>query len=315
VVGIDQERERQRELGPEPGMTPGVLRADPPDRRPERREALSKQAPPGCRLACYLDCGTDRVDGAAGGAVLRLVSGRSHTWPAVDAAAVGANATVDYDERAVVFEASGLAPAKAYLVGFGWWDGDQQGRAGSVWASDGAVEQESRLLDTVRLPGREQKPDERLLPVPRDAHAGGRLRLTFRNEGKPNIVVGEVWLWESEAAEADAAAIAASMGIRAKAPAAVALPAGPPVLRGVLSPEPTRVELVFNKPLDPASAGRTAAYAVAPRVTIASCMLEPGGRQVTLATSPLSPGTLYTVSVSGIKDADEGAVAPDAKRA
>ncbi len=300
---------------PTPG-TPVETAPAPVERRnPERREALSRQAPPGCRLACYLDCGPDTVDGAAGGPVLRLVTGKSHMWPGADAASVGPNATVAFEERDLVFEATGLAPAKAYLVGFSWWDGDQQGRAASVWASGGAGPG-ARLLDTVRLPGRQQRPDERLLPVPRDAHAGGRLRLVFRNETRSNVAVGELWLWESEAADADAAAIAASLGVGGgRTPAAVAIPAGPPVLKGVLSVDPARVSLVFNKPLDPESAAKAAAYAVTPGVTVASAALEPGGRRVTLAVSTLAPGALYTVAVSGLKDAEGNAIGADAKRA
>jgi hypothetical protein len=296
-----------------PGTTSTPPAAPIERKSPERREALLKQAPPGCRLACYLDCGPDGVDGTPDGPSLRLVAGKSHTWTGAEADAAGKSATVAFDEREVVFEATGLAPNRAYLVGFAWWDGDQQGRAQSVWASDGAGGKEVRLLDTVRLPGRQQRPAERLLPVPRVVHAGGKLRLAFRNDARVNAAVGEIWLWESEAEDADAAAIAASLG-GARAPATVALAAGPPVLKSVLSPEPTRVELLFNKPLDPATASRAACYAVTPGATVASCALEPGGRQVTLLTSPLSPGTLYTVSVSGIKDAQEGAVAPDAKR-
>jgi hypothetical protein len=259
-------------------VTPDVVAPPPAERRnPERREALAKQAPPGCRLACYLDCGPDTSDGVKDGPSLRLVNGKSHTFKGTEADAAGKCATIAFDERALVFEATGLAPAKAYLVGFGWWDGDQQGRAGSVWAADGAGGAESRLLDTVRLPGQKQKPDERLLAVPRALLAGGRLRLTFRNDGRPNIGVGEIWLWESEAEEADAAAILASMGGRGRAPVAVALPAGPPVLRSVLSSDPTRVELVFNKPLDPATGGRAESYVIAPRVTVSACTLDPGG--------------------------------------
>jgi hypothetical protein len=290
--------------------------APPPVKRrdSERRKALSEQPPPGCRLACYLDCGPDTADGAEGEPVLRLAAGSAHTWTGADAAGVGPNATAAIEARNVVFEATGLAPAKAYLVGFSWWDGDAQRRAASVWASDGANGRKTRLLDTTRLPGRSRKPEEYVLPVPRGLYAGGRFRLTFRSDTRPSVAVGELWLWESAAPDADEAAIAASLGLGSRAPATVDIPPGPPVLQGVLSVDPARVSLVFNKPLDPASAARAASYAVTPGASVASAALEPGGRRVTLAVSPLAPGTLYTVAVSGVKDAEGNAIGAGAKR-
>jgi hypothetical protein len=58
-------------------VAPDTPPAPPAERKnPERREALAKQAPPGCRLACYLDCGPDTSDGVKDGPVLRLVTGK-----------------------------------------------------------------------------------------------------------------------------------------------------------------------------------------------------------------------------------------------
>lgn len=194
--------------------------AEVPAPSKERGEALKKElakrAPQGYRLACYLDCGPDAEDGRPGGPMLSVLSGAKYLWGGADKAADIRFGTVFFDGQEVVFEATGLSPRRTYQLGFSWWDYDHDARAQSVWAAPGRTGKYVKLLDKTALPsfqGRGEKPAEKTVAVPREVTAGGSMRIAFRNEAAPNVVVSELWLWESEAetaapppASADAAA-------------------------------------------------------------------------------------------------------------
>jgi type 1 glutamine amidotransferase len=165
------------------------------------RKALAERAPAGYRLAGYLDCGPDSTDGKEGEPTLRLVDGQPHVW-------LGGGATDDvlrfvtifFSGEQVPFEAAGLDPKRDYQLGFSWWDYDHNTRAQSVWASAGTPSRRVKLLDKTALPaGAEKPPAETTLPLPRELTAEGTVQIAFRNEGSPNVVVSELWLWESDA--------------------------------------------------------------------------------------------------------------------
>ena len=164
-----------------------------------RKPRWPNGAPQGYRLACYLDCGPDVADGAKDQPFLRLVAGGPYLWN--DAARAGdlRFVTIAYDGQQVVFEASGLNPQRTYQLGFSWWDFDHNTRAQSVWAKGGPGP-EVKLLEKTRLPsGSAGEPAaEKTLPVSKELTAAGPLRITFRNEAQPNVVVSELWLWESD---------------------------------------------------------------------------------------------------------------------
>jgi HEAT repeat protein/type 1 glutamine amidotransferase len=164
-------------------------------------EALAKRAPAGYRLACYLDCGPDTVDGTRGGPVVRVVGATKYQWPGAEQAAPARFSTVAYDARQVTFEASGLDPRRSYQAGFSWWDYDHNDRVQSVWAADGKGGRETKLLEKTKLPSgaMKQAPQEKTVAVPREMYADGTMRIMFRREGGQNVVVCEFWLWESEA--------------------------------------------------------------------------------------------------------------------
>ena len=163
------------------------------------KKELAKRVPKGCRLACYLDCGPDAEDGMKGGPILRVVGGTAYLWAGAESVAPVRFGTIAYDGRQVLFEASGLNPKKVYQVGFSWWDFDHDTRAQSVWMSAGKGGREVKVLDKTKLPsGESAPPEEKTLAVPRDLYADGTLRVMFRNEGTPNVVVSEIWLWEGE---------------------------------------------------------------------------------------------------------------------
>jgi len=163
------------------------------------KATLAKRAPPDCRLACYLDCGPDRADGAKDGPLLRLVGGTAYFWTGSEQQADVRFGSVFYDGGRVIFEAGGLNPQKTYQIGFTWWDFDHATRAQSVILATIKGERETAVLTKTKLPSgtAKQPPEEKLLAVPPELYRDGTLRITFRNEAQPNAVVSELWLWES----------------------------------------------------------------------------------------------------------------------
>jgi len=172
-----------------------------------QKAALAKRAPEGYHLACYLDCGPDAIDGpdrpsgGARGPLLRLAAGTSYFWGESIRAADVRFGSVFFDGQRVIFEAAGLNPKKSYQIGFTWWDFDHATRAQSVLFATGKGDREIKVLDKTQLPSgtNNQAPEEKTLAVPPGLYADGSLRISFRNEGQPNVVVSELWLWESDA--------------------------------------------------------------------------------------------------------------------
>jgi len=163
-----------------------------------RRATLKSLLPGECRLAAYVDCGVAAGDGAKGGPTLRLVAGEPYTWPGADAAADACFASVAFDAKEVVFEAAGLDERKSYVLGFSWWDYDNNGRVQSV-----VIEADAKrrtLLAGKPLPAHADKgapPQEWALAIPRDAWASGKMKIAFTKDASvPNACVSEVWLWE-----------------------------------------------------------------------------------------------------------------------
>jgi len=172
------------------------------------KKDLAKRGPKGYRLACYLDCGPDVEDGTKGGPTLRVLGGQVHLWPGAENE--GRFGTVAFGPQEIAFEVTGLAPKRAYQVGFTWWDYDHDTRAESVWMATAKGERETKVVDKTPLPShvKGELPAEKTLAVPRELSATGAVRIAFRCETPPNAVVCELWLWESEA-ESDAPAAAA----------------------------------------------------------------------------------------------------------
>ena len=189
-----------------------AMKAPPPDaaqtalqhdkaRSDATKAALAKRAPQGYRLACYLDCGPDSVDGAKGGPLLRLVGASTYFWAGAEQVADVRFGSVFFDSGRVIFEASGLNPRKSYQLGFTWWDFDHATRAQSVILATGKGENEVKVIEKTKLPSgtAKQAPEEKTVTVRADLYGDGSLRISFRNESQPNVVVSELWLWESEA--------------------------------------------------------------------------------------------------------------------
>ena len=66
--------------------------------------------------------------------------------------------------------------------------------------------------------------------------------------------------------------------------------------------EPTRVHVVFSKPVDEASAETAANYSIEPGVKVESASRALDLRTVTLVVSPLSEGVAYSLAVRNVKD-------------
>jgi HEAT repeat protein len=176
------------------------LQRDPARSEATRRE-LAKGAPKGFHLACYLDCGPDSEDGAKDGPRLCLEQGRPHIWSVATEKVAPRYLTCFYWEDKVVFQAAGLKAGKTYQIGLAWWDVDHDTRKGSVWALTGSGQQETRLVEPTAIPSwqnGQRPPQELTVALPARLCADGTMRIEVRNEGQPNIVVSELWLWESD---------------------------------------------------------------------------------------------------------------------
>lgn len=164
-----------------------------------RRAQLESRAPAGGRLASYLECGVSTNDGAEGSPRLRLIRGAPYTFEGAEAIAAPWFGSVVFDDKEVVFEASGLDPGKTYILGFSWWDYNKDGRVQSLYAAAGHGAEGKLLLNKQALPAYYHDaalPEERTLTVPQEVYASGSMEILFTNEAPvPNAVVSEVWLW------------------------------------------------------------------------------------------------------------------------
>ncbi len=195
AAALDEEAAK----APTPGSAERALEHDN-QRSDAYKAALARRAPKGYRLACYLDCGPDTSDGVKGGPQLRLVNDTPYFWNDSDRVADVRFGSGSYDNQRVVFEAGGLSPKKRYQIGFSWWDFDHDTRVQSVWLAAGKGGSETNLLEKTKLPSgvANQPPDIKTLPIPPGLLADGPLEIIFRNEAAPNVIVSEIWLWESD---------------------------------------------------------------------------------------------------------------------
>lgn len=165
----------------------------------ERRAWIGKGLPSGARLLAYRNCGAPSQTSPGAGPHFERVRGTPFVWSGADAHAPEWFGSVDFHDRAVEYDLTGLDPARRYAIGFSWWDYDDNGRVESVTASADGRKWDLGLT-RMRLPAwrdRRQLPDEWIAALPQDATRGGRLRLSFSNDaGTPNAVVSEVWLLE-----------------------------------------------------------------------------------------------------------------------
>jgi hypothetical protein len=87
--------------------------------------------------------------------------------------------------------------------------------------------------------------------------------------------------------------------------ALLALQQGPAVAGVSARSEPTKVAVVFDRPVDRATAETAANYAIEPAVKVESAVRSLDLRSVTLTTAPLSPGVDYVLTVRSVRDCSE----------
>jgi hypothetical protein len=76
----------------------------------------------------------------------------------------------------------------------------------------------------------------------------------------------------------------------------------PPAITGIAASS-TQLVIDFSEPLDSLTAAEKAKYSISGGVQVSGAVVNPGNAsQVTLTTSALSLGTLYTLDVNGVKD-------------
>jgi len=187
-----------------------IVFAEPPPPRPPvlpaartraivaRRAELGRLAPKGSHLACYLDCGFEVLHARKGGPTLRLRKGRPWMFYKGDRPAPARFASIAFDGKEIVFEATGLDAKAAYRLGLSWWDYNTNQRRQSVRvvSADGKVSR--TLLGPTLLPGwqgKRQPPEQRDLAIPPQAYASGTMRIVIAREGGFNAVISELWLW------------------------------------------------------------------------------------------------------------------------
>lgn len=182
--------------------SPAALRAwlaADPARTAATAKALVEKAPKGYRLAWYLDCGPDTQAGTADGPRVRVAQGRSHIWPVPVGRHSPRYLTCTYWEQKVVFELAGLKSDKKYLLHLAWWDVDGNTRKGSVWAVSG--DKQACLVKPVVVPSwshGKNPPGEHGAALPAELTRTGNLKVEAREEGSPNVVVSELWLYEGD---------------------------------------------------------------------------------------------------------------------
>jgi type 1 glutamine amidotransferase len=167
----------------------------------ERQQQLLANAPPGARLAAYLDCGVEAESADAFPVKLRQLNGATRQFPGSAEVDSGPLGTVAWEAQRLAFEAAGLDPKKTYLLGFSWWDFDDSRRVQAV-RLEGAVPADSQtIVPPTRLPvykARQQRAVEMELPLAPQGYASGKLRIIFQRDEGNNTVASEVWLWEGK---------------------------------------------------------------------------------------------------------------------
>lgn len=161
-------------------------------------DRIVSAAPKDYALSAYLDCGPVKQAGAANGPRIVQVVGRPWNWPQAVKQA-GPIGTKMFDGKAVVFELSGLDPAKQYMVGLTAWDFDSDKRRQSIaFVSDSGGR-------TIAMPAFAPRSYDAgqpswvqlLLPVPQSHLTKSRLQVQFINESSSaNAIVSELWLME-----------------------------------------------------------------------------------------------------------------------
>lgn len=195
VAEAQRARARAREAGRARRQAMAAARkADP-----ARRLALAAALAPNQRLACYLDCGPVAEDNPPEGVTIRELSGTPYAFGAPADIAAPWFDDITFDDQQVEYQVAGLRKDRQYTLGFSWWDYNNAGREEAV-VLVGADGSRQEILSRTGLPAwadRKEKPESRVVPLPRELTGQGSARVLFTNAaGVANVVVSEVWVIE-----------------------------------------------------------------------------------------------------------------------
>lgn len=155
--------------------------------------------PDGYEIRAYLDCGSQEKAGDPGKPQIQMLSGSLYSFPDVS----GTIGDAALGEDKVEFEFSKLDPDAAYVIGFTWWDADNQNRTQSVRFGTADPTEFQTVLPPVRAAayhGDTSTYARIMLPVVEPFAAVNTLYVTFVKESGPNVVVSELWLLEQSTA-------------------------------------------------------------------------------------------------------------------
>jgi len=165
-----------------------------PGRSAARKKELEKKSPKGYRLVAYLDCGPDRSDGTKGKPALQVKSGAPFMWGGAERHGGVHAATIVYTGNRLELEASGLDPKRSYKLGLTWWDYDHNARVQTVSLAG------KQVLKATKLPSYKASkamPATVSIDVPDAAYQGGKMPIAIGQAGGVNVVLSEMWLYES----------------------------------------------------------------------------------------------------------------------
>ncbi len=162
----------------------------------DRRAMLAGRLQDGETLVCYLDCGPRTSAGEEGGVRIREVAGTPYSYGATGIVEPWFD-DITFDAREIVYEVSGLDPGREYRLGFSWWDHNNAAREQAVVLRT-FRDRDQEIVPATRLPAwriKQEKPEERVAPLPVRATAEGTIQIAFVNRNpKSNAVVSEVWI-------------------------------------------------------------------------------------------------------------------------
>ncbi len=151
--------------------------------------------PDGFRIAAHLDCGNQTQIAQETGPRIAVVSGEAYHFPGIEGPLAAAACSKDQ----VVIAVSGMAPDTEYVLGFTWWDANEQGRVQSVRFQAGEGDGWQTVLPPVRACAylMDKSTWARvLLPITEEYREDGQAQVAFVREAGPDAVVNEIWLLE-----------------------------------------------------------------------------------------------------------------------
>lgn len=158
---------------------------------------------PGLRVQLFArsNSPTPSSDSVPAAVSIRAIRGDAFTSAEALAHAPIWHASMLVDPQEIRFRIEGLDPARAYTLGWSWWDYGGGGRRQSVLVSSVDGELVLPILDNGELPswrGKSEQPAEFARVIPAETYADGSVTVRVRLERGANATLGEIWLHGSD---------------------------------------------------------------------------------------------------------------------